>query len=387
MTSLNQSILLVDDDPLIVMSLERILKKKGYRVIKTTNSEQVIELMASEHVDLVVLDFYLAGVNGSEILETMRRNGSFANIPVIMLTSEESPDIIEKCLDSGATDFIIKPIIPKVLLARIRSALSNRENILQIETQREEISKSRQQLSEALSHLEKDIKKARITQTTLIPASYIESEYYRMYSYYKPMIEVGGDFFSYFETAGKTDILFGDVSGHGISSAMVSCMAVLCFQTMPHDKDEIDQELTYLHKTLSGYVVGHYITGVYLRFDAQTFTLQYAYAAHHNIILIRGQELIALEGKGTPLILLDDFITNSYSVPLQKGDRLFLFSDGLFEIFNPDNEFYGIEKFYDNIQSKINLKGKEFLNAVSDFAMEFSHNVIKDDMTMLLIEF
>ncbi|MBP9887430.1 MAG: fused response regulator/phosphatase [Leptospiraceae bacterium] len=387
MSSSNQSILLVDDDPLLVMSLERILKKKGYRVIKTANSEQVIELMASEHVDLVVLDFYLAGVNGSEILETMRRNGSFANIPVIMLTSEESPDIIEKCLDSGATDFIIKPIIPKVLLARIRSALAHRENILQIETQREEISKSRQQLSEALSHLEKDIKKARITQTTLIPASYIESEHYRMYSYYKPMIEVGGDFFSYFESAGKTDILFGDVSGHGISSAMVSCMAVLCFQTMPHDKDEIDQELAYLHKTLSGYVVGHYITGVYLRFDARTFTLQYAYAAHHNIILIRNQNLIVLEGKGTPLILLDDFITNSYSVPLEKGDRLFLFSDGLFEIFNPENEFYGIEKFYDNIQNKINLKGKEFLNAVSDFAMEFSHHIIKDDMTMLLIEF
>ena len=147
-------------------------------------------------------------MNGSEILETMRRNGSFANIPVIMLTSEESPDIIEKCLDSGATDFIIKPIIPKVLLARIRSALAHRENILQIETQREEISKSRHQLSEALSHLEKDIKKARITQTTLIPASYIESEYYRMYSYYKPISEVGGDFFSYFESAGKTDILF-----------------------------------------------------------------------------------------------------------------------------------------------------------------------------------
>ena len=387
MSSSNQSILLVDDDPLLVMSLERILKKKGYRVIKTANSEQVIELMASEHVDLVVLDFYLAGVNGSEILETMRRNGSFANIPVIMLTSEESPDIIEKCLDSGATDFIINPIIPKVLLARIRSALAHRENILQIETQREEISKSRQQLSEALSHLEKDIKKARITQTTLIPASYIESEHYRMYSYYKPMIEVGGDFFSYFESAGKTDILFGDVSGHGISSAMVSCMAVLCFQTMPHDKDEIDQELAYLHKTLSGYVVGHYITGVYLRFDARTFTLQYAYAAHHNIILIRNQNLIVLEGKGTPLILLDDFITNSYSVPLEKGDRLFLFSDGLFEIFNPENEFYGIEKFYDNIQNKINLKGKEFLNAVSDFAMEFSHHIIKDDMTMLLIEF
>lgn len=387
MNATSKCILLVDDDPLIMMSLERILKKKGYRVVKTINSEQVIELIVKEQVDLVVLDFYLAGVNGSEILGVMRRNDLFANIPVIMLTSEESPDIIEKCLDSGATDFIIKPIIPKVLLARIRSALAHRENILQIETQREEISKSRHQLSEALSHLEKDIKKARITQTTLIPASYIESEYYRMYSYYKPISEVGGDFFSYFESAGKTDLLFGDVSGHGISSAMVSCMAVLCFQTMPHDKPEISQELMYLHKTLSGYVVGHYITGVYLRFDSNTYSLQYAYAAHHNIVLIRNNELIILEGKGTPLILLKDFITSCYSIHLEKGDRLFLFSDGMFEIFNPENEFYGVENFLENIKSTVNLRGSEFLNSISDFAMNFSHNIVKDDMTMLLIEF
>ena len=100
MNATSKCILLVDDDPLIMMSLERILKKKGYRVVKTINSEQVIELIVKEQVDLVVLDFYLAGVNGSEILGVMRRNDLFANIPVIMLTSEESPDIIEKCLDS-----------------------------------------------------------------------------------------------------------------------------------------------------------------------------------------------------------------------------------------------------------------------------------------------
>ena len=110
MNATSKCILLVDDDPLIMMSLERILKKKGYRVVKTINSEQVIELIVKEQVDLVVLDFYLAGVNGSEILGVMRRNDLFANIPVIMLTSEESPDIIEKCLDSGATKRTRYPI-------------------------------------------------------------------------------------------------------------------------------------------------------------------------------------------------------------------------------------------------------------------------------------
>ncbi len=383
----NQSILLIDDDELIIMSLDLILKRKGYNVVQTSNPDSVITLIEKNKVDLVILDFYLSDANGIDILKSIRARENFSNIPVFMLTSEESPDIIEECLDSGATDFIIKPIIPKVLLARIRSALSNRVNIMQIEMQKKEISSSREKLSDVLYHLEKDIKKARVTQSTLIPASYIESEFYKMYSYYKPMIEVGGDFFSHFEVEDKTDILFGDVSGHGVSSAMVSCMAVLCFQIMPHNNKSVENELHFLHNTLLSYVAGHYITGVYLRFDSTKKILYYAYAGHHTVVLIRENEIIELEGKGTPLLLMKDFITKVNEISIRNGDRLFLFSDGLFEIFSPENEFYGSEKFLTNVKQEIHLQGNDFLKAISDTSIRFSTNVVKDDMTMLLIEF
>lgn len=383
----NQTILVIDDDRLIIMSLELILRRKGYRFVQTSNSEQVLSLIEKEKVDLVILDFYLSDGNGIDILKAIRKKDEFSNIPVFMLTSEESPDIIEACLDSGATDFIIKPIIPKVLLARIRSSLLNRTNILQIEAQKKEISESKEKLSEVLFHLEKDIKKARITQTTLIPANYIKSKFFTMHSYYKPMIEVGGDFFSHYELADKSDLLFGDVSGHGISSAMVSCMAVLCFQTMPHNKHSVEKELLYLHNTLFSYVEGHYITGVYLRFDAIKNVLHYAYAGHHTIILIRENEFIELEGKGTPLLLMRDFLTKDNSIEIIKGDRLFLFSDGLFEIFNRKNEFFGVDKFLAEAKKNIHLNGEYFLNAISKASIDFCENIVKDDMTMLLVEF
>jgi sigma-B regulation protein RsbU (phosphoserine phosphatase) len=369
------------------MSLDLILKRKGYNVVQTSNPDLVLALIEKNKVDLVILDFYLSDANGIDILKSIRAKENFSNIPVFMLTSEESPDIIEECLDSGATDFIIKPIIPKVLLARIRSALSNRVNIMQIEMQKKEISSSREKLSDVLYHLEKDIKKARVTQSTLIPASYIESKFYRMYSYYKPMIEVGGDFFSHFEVEDKTDILFGDVSGHGVSSAMVSCMAVLCFQIMPHDKQNVENELHFLHNTLLSYVAGHYITGVYLRFNSTKKILYYAYAGHHTIVLIRENEIIELEGKGTPLLLMKDFLTKENEISIRDGDRLFLFSDGLFEIFNPENEFYGSDEFLANVKKKVYLQGSNFLKAISDDSIHFSSNIVKDDMTMLLIEF
>ncbi len=382
-----QTILLIDDDKVIIMSLNLILKRKGYHVVQTSDPEAVLSLIKKENVDLVILDFYLSEINGIEILELIRAKDEFSNIPVFMLTSEESPDIIEACLDSGATDFIIKPIIAKVLLARIRSALSNRTNILQIELQKKEISESKEKLSLVLYHLEKDIKKARVTQTTLIPASYIESKTYKMYSYYKPMIEVGGDFFSHYENADNTDILFGDVSGHGISSAMVSCMAVLCFQTMLHEQGTVESKLRYLHNTLSSYVAGHYITGVYLRFNANSKILTYAYSGHHSIVLIRDNAMVELEGKGTPIALMKDFITKEFSISIETGDRLFLFSDGLFEFFNLENEFYGNEKFLSDVKDVMHLQGSDFLNAVSETSICISGNIVRDDMTMLLINF
>ena len=99
MSELDQTILLIDDDKLIVMSLERVLKKKGYKVIHTASPEKVVDLVGNEKVDLVILDFYLSDTSGIEILKSIRTVESFANIPIIMLTSEESPDIIEQCLD------------------------------------------------------------------------------------------------------------------------------------------------------------------------------------------------------------------------------------------------------------------------------------------------
>lgn len=201
------------------------------------------------------------------------------------------------------------------------------------------------------------------------------------------MTEVGGDFFTHYEAEDNTDILFGDVSGHGISSAMVSCMAVLCFQTMPHDRQNIENDLHFLHETLLNYVAGHYITGIYLRFDSTKNILYYAYAGHHTMILIRENEIIELDGKGTPLLLMQDFLTKSQSIPIKNGDRLFLFSDGLYEIFNPKNEFYGTEKFLINVKKEVHLQGRDFLKVISDESINFCANVVKDDMTMLLIEF
>ncbi|HNH00021.1 MAG TPA: response regulator, partial [Leptospiraceae bacterium] len=88
------SILLVDDDELVLLSLELILSDKGYRVFNTSHSENILEIIEREKIDLIVLDYYLYGVNGVEILSKIRSVELFAHIPILMLTSEESPDII-----------------------------------------------------------------------------------------------------------------------------------------------------------------------------------------------------------------------------------------------------------------------------------------------------
>ena len=84
---------------------------------------------------------------------------------------------------------------------------------------------------------------------------------------------------------------------------------------------------------------------------------------------------------------MKDFITKEFSISIETGDRLFLFSDGLFEFFNLENEFYGNEKFLSDVKDVMHLQGSDFLNAVSETSICISGNIVRDDMTMLLINF
>lgn len=124
----SKRILVVDDEEHILELIKFNLEKNGFEVLMTDNGEECLKLISSDHVDLVVLDLMLPGIDGLEICKEIRRIDGLNKLPIIMLTarSEETDRILG--LELGADDYLTKPFSIRELVARIRAVLRRAED-------------------------------------------------------------------------------------------------------------------------------------------------------------------------------------------------------------------------------------------------------------------
>ncbi len=121
------SLLLSDDDPALLLGLDGILKREGYKVFTANRGNAGIEI-AREHIpDLIVCDLMMPPPNGFDVLETLSQVPTTSNIPFIFLTARAAETDKVQGLLSGADDYIIKPFLKAELLARIKSVLRRKQ--------------------------------------------------------------------------------------------------------------------------------------------------------------------------------------------------------------------------------------------------------------------
>lgn len=114
------TVLLVEDDPGARQGLELALRRLGYGVRAAATGEAGLDGIRDAAVDVVVLDVMLPGLDGFEVCRRVRRDG---DVPVIMLTARGDDFDIVGGLEAGADDYVVKPVEPRVLDARIRAVL------------------------------------------------------------------------------------------------------------------------------------------------------------------------------------------------------------------------------------------------------------------------
>ena len=115
------TILLVEDDISLANWVSEYLTEQNFKVIHVERGDQVLDTVTTNEIDLVLLDIMLPGLNGIEVCRLIRQH---CQIPIIMLTAraDEFDEVIG--LEAGANDYVIKPVRPRALLARINSQLS-----------------------------------------------------------------------------------------------------------------------------------------------------------------------------------------------------------------------------------------------------------------------
>ena len=114
------TVLAVDDQPQNLRLLEAVLGPRGYRVLQASTGEEALDLVATEDVDLVLLDVVMPGMDGHEVCRRIRANEDTAFLPIVMITASGDRERL-KALESGADDFVAKPFEKAELLARVAS--------------------------------------------------------------------------------------------------------------------------------------------------------------------------------------------------------------------------------------------------------------------------
>lgn len=113
-------ILIVDDEPRYLRLMEANLITEGFQVIKATNGQEAVDIVASQQPDLVLLDIMMPILDGFAACERIRE---FSSVPIIMVTARGEENARVRGLDLGADDYIVKPFSATELLARVRAVL------------------------------------------------------------------------------------------------------------------------------------------------------------------------------------------------------------------------------------------------------------------------
>jgi CheY-like chemotaxis protein len=105
----SRTILLVDDEPDVLLATRVMLETLGYGVIEASGGEEAVELCEKEHMDAVFLDLRMPGLDGWGVLERFRANRTSSRVPVIVLSAHADPSAVERSAQLGAKGYVRKP--------------------------------------------------------------------------------------------------------------------------------------------------------------------------------------------------------------------------------------------------------------------------------------
>lgn len=121
-------ILIIEDDPEIQELLFHSMSRENWKLLQAKSGEEGLKLLKSEKVNCILVDIMLPGMDGLKVLKKIKEIDNCRGIPVIMTTAKgEEADIVTG-LELGADDYVVKPYSPKVLIARVRTALRRQED-------------------------------------------------------------------------------------------------------------------------------------------------------------------------------------------------------------------------------------------------------------------
>ncbi len=370
-------VLVIDDDLAINHSLMFVLNEEGFEVLSAFDGEEGFEKVKKFDPDVVLLDVMMPKMDGFQVCQAVRNDNSTMGIPVIMLTAVTDRDNMMKGLNCGATDFVKKPFDIPELIARVRSNANLRWLQRSLEEKQREI--------------EKDLEMARIFQRSLLPSKFPEDRGLKFNAYYLPSSKVGGDLYDIIDIDEKhIGILIADLSGHGVHAAILVSMLKALMSTYARDFRSPARVIGILNDMLSDIMPeAAYATVFYAVIDLSDKSMVYTIAGHPPPLVYRkGDNRAEFLSGGNFFVGMnkgEEFKEDRFQ--LNIGDRLFLYTDGLIELFNPSGEIFGTKRLFKIFSENVILSIEEMNGVIISEMDKFRNGVaIGDDVAILTME-
>ncbi len=365
-------ILVIEDDLFCLTLLATMLEAQGYSVLTTKTGESGLEMAINEGPDLILLDIVLPGENGFETCKKLKQHHATNDIPVIFISGIDDVNSKVEGLSIGGWDYITKPYQKAEVEARVRNCLKLRFTYQQVI--REQALRL-QQMHEAQQAI-------LVKPEDIVEAGFAIS--------YIPVLEAGGDFYDVFSIAkGIHGYFVADISGHDLSASFAtSALKALIRQntSILHTPDEtvriINQILNSIFKD------GQHLTAVYATLNRTHNVLAVVNAGHLPLLFMphTGKPYWVKSNSDILGSFVDAFFESSI-IPVDQGDRFFMFSDGLIESFQEPTRTrsQGMEEMLQVAQKTKQLSISEAIEKIIKTFSPVGHK-FDDDVLLLGVD-
>ena len=367
-------VLIADDQADLLDALRLLLKGEGMQMEAVTSPDAALAALASTPYDLLLMDLNYTGdtTSGTEGMDLLSRVQAMDNLlPVVVMTGWGSVDLAVETMRRGVRDFVQKPWDNTHLLATLKS----------------EIAAGRERRQQARDD-KREYEEARRIQRKLLPSIVPQIEGCEITTQWRPASGVGGDCFDVIPFgASRVALCIADVVGKGIPAALLMSnlqASVRAFATEAAQPAELCQQV---NRILCGRIAeGRFISFFYCRIDTSLGVVTYANAGHYLPIVVRQDGSVSRLTEGGPVLgVFNDATYEQADTQIGSGDRIILFTDGVTEARNSDDEEFGEARLIEAAVANRACSAPALEARLSGCLASFTSDKLQDDATLIVV--